>query len=190
MASNMPKPYQAQAALRCGFATPETLISDDPDEVMEFAARHGAVIYKSTSGIRSVVTRLDMGADRGRLGRLRWCPVQFQEFVAGPDVRVHVVGDNVYAALVHSDATDYRYAMQQTGRDATLSPYELGDELAERCVALATDLALPFAGVDLKLASDGRIVCFEVNPSPGFPWYEQETGLPISRAVARWLLDA
>jgi glutathione synthase/RimK-type ligase-like ATP-grasp enzyme len=190
MASNMSKPYQAQFVLQRGFATPETLISDDPDEVHEFAARYDAVIYKSTSGIRSVVTRLDSATDSSRFGRLRWCPVQFQELVRGTDVRVHVVGDEVYAALVDSDAIDYRYARQQTGADARLSPYELPHEWAERCIALAKDLALPFAGIDLKLALDGRIVCFEVNPSPGFPWYEQETGLPISRAVARWLIAA
>jgi glutathione synthase/RimK-type ligase-like ATP-grasp enzyme len=57
-------------------------------------------------------------------------------------------------------------------------------------VALAAALDLPFAGVDLKLAADQRVICFEVNPSPGFSWYESATGLPISRAVARWLLRA
>lgn len=190
MASNMSKPYQARAVLRNGFATPETLISDDPDEVIDFASTHDGVIYKSTSGIRSVVTRFDPVADRGRLGRLRWCPVQFQELVRGPDVRVHVVGDQVYAALVHSDAVDYRYARQQVGCDARLSAHALPDDVAQRCIALAEDLRLPFAGIDLKLADDGRVVCFEVNPSPGFPWYERETGLPISGAVARWLTAA
>jgi ribosomal protein S6-L-glutamate ligase RimK-like protein len=187
MASNMSKPYQAQAVLRHGFATPETLVSDDPDEVLEFARRHGGLVYKSTSGIRSVVTRFDPVADRDRLDRLRWCPVQFQELLRGPDVRVHVVGDEVYPALVHSDAVDYRYAMRQVGADARLSAYRLPDDVAQRCVELATDLDLPFAGIDLKLATDGRVVCFEVNPSPGFPWYEHEAGLPISAAVARWL---
>ena len=190
MGSNMSKPYQAQAVLRHGFATPETLVSDDPDEIAEFASRHGELIYKSTSGIRSVVTRFDPVADRDRLGRLRWCPVQFQERLVGSDVRVHVVGEEVHAALVHSDAVDYRYARQQVGADAQLTAYELPDEVAARCVALATDLELPFAGVDLKLLPDGRVYCFEVNPSPGFPWYENEAGLPISAAVARWLTAA
>jgi glutathione synthase/RimK-type ligase-like ATP-grasp enzyme len=73
------------------------------------------------------------------------------------------------------------------GQDAELSAYDLPDELAERCVALASELDLPFAGVDLKLAQDGRVVCFEVNPSPGYSWYETAAGLPISDALARWL---
>jgi len=67
MASNMSKPYQAHAVLQHGFATPETLISDDPDEIIDFASSHDGVIYKSTSGIRSVVTRFDPVADRNRV---------------------------------------------------------------------------------------------------------------------------
>jgi hypothetical protein len=188
MASNGSKPYQAQVIVRHGFSVPDTLVSTDPEEVLDFAARHEQVIYKSCSGIRSIVTAFDPVADRARLHRLRWCPVQFQERVTGPDVRVHVVGDQTLAAIVDSKAVDYRYARAQVGTDARLRAFRLDDDLAARCVALAAALDLPFAGIDLKLAPDQRVVCFEVNPSPGFSWYESAAGLPISDAVARWLL--
>lgn len=187
MASNTSKPYQAQVVVRHGFDTPRTLVTDDPDEARSFAAEVGQAVYKSTSGVRSIVTAFDPVADGPRLSRLRWCPVQFQERVRGRDVRVHVVGERALAAIVSSDAVDYRYSRRQTGTDARLEPYPLGDDLAARCVTLAADLGLPFAGVDLKLADDGRVVCFEVNPSPGYTWYEQEAGLPISAALADWL---
>lgn len=187
MASNMSKPYQAQLVQAGGFDTPETLVTDDPDAAREFVLAHGGAIYKSVSGVRSIVSVVDLVRDAERLARIRWCPVQFQENVRGRDVRVHVVGDEVYAAIVDSDATDYRYARAQVGQDATLAPYPLPDDVAARCVALARSLDLPFAGVDLKLADDGRVVCFEVNPSPGYPWYETAAGLPISDALARWL---
>lgn len=188
MASNMSKPYQAQLIARHGFYTPATLVTDDPAEALGFVDRHRGAVYKSTSGIRSVVTAFDPVRDTGRLERLRWCPVQFQERLDGPDVRVHVVGERTFAVLVDSTAVDYRYARAQVGTDARLHAHRLDDDLAERCVALAADLGLPFAGVDLKLLPDGRIACFEVNPSPGFSWYESETGLPIAAAVADWLL--
>lgn len=44
------------------------------------------------------------------------------------------------------------------------------------------------AGIDLKLAPDGRVFCLEVNPSPVFSYYEQHTGQPIADAVARLLM--
>jgi glutathione synthase/RimK-type ligase-like ATP-grasp enzyme len=188
MASNTSKPLQAQAVLRHGLATPATLVSDDPEEVLAFAAEYGELVYKSTSGIRSIVAVFDP-ADRDRLARIVWCPVQFQERISGPEVRVHVVAGQVHAALVESDAIDYRYARAQVGHDATLRQFRLPDPIAERCVALAADLGLPFAGIDLRLPPDGRVICFEVNPAPGFSWYECETGMPISHSVARWLDD-
>lgn len=36
------------------------------------------------------------------------------------------------------------------------------------------------------LADDGQTYCFEVNPSPGFSWYEDATSQPIARTLARW----
>ncbi|MEV0990784.1 hypothetical protein [Streptomyces sp. NPDC049949] len=187
MASGMSKPHHAQLIARHGFRTPATLVSDDPDEVLGFVDLHRGAVYKSASGIRSVVTAFDPVRDTGRLERLRWCPVRFQEHLGGPDVRVHVVGDRTFAVRVDSTAVDYRYARDQVGADARLHAHRL-DDVAERCVAPASGLGPPFAGVDLKLLPDGRIARFEVNPAPGFSWYESETGLPIAAAVADWLL--
>jgi glutathione synthase/RimK-type ligase-like ATP-grasp enzyme len=187
MASNNSKPFQAQLIRRCGFEVPETLITNDPDLVREFRARHGSVIYKSLSGVRSIVALLS-DDDDDRLERLHWCPTQFQEFIAGENVRVHVVGRRVFATRVRSDAVDYRYATRQVGTSAELEECELASEWAERCVLVAERLGLPFAGIDLKMAPDGRVYCFEVNPSPGFSYYEFNTGQPIARAVGEYLL--
>jgi glutathione synthase/RimK-type ligase-like ATP-grasp enzyme len=187
MASNNSKPFQAQLIRRCGFEIPETLVTNDPDLAREFRARHGSVIYKSLSGVRSIVSTLN-DDDNGRLDLLRWCPTQFQEFIDGENIRVHVVGRGVFATRVHSDAVDYRYAKQQVGESAELEECDLPTDCAERCVTLAEQLRLPFAGIDLKVRPDGRVYCFEVNPSPGFSYYEANTGQPIARAVAEYLL--
>jgi hypothetical protein len=48
---------------------------------------------------------------------------------------------------------------------------------------------LPLAGIDLRRSRvDGEWYCFEVNPSPGFSYYEEATGLPIGAAIARLLM--
>ena len=185
--SNVSKPYQAQLIQRQGFAIPETLVTNEPDLVRDFLSRHGRVVYKSISGTRSIVQLL-APADLARLDQIRWCPVQFQAYVPGTDVRVHVIGDDVFATAIHSDATDYRYAFRQELDAVRLEAIELPDELAERCVTLARVLQLPFAGIDLRLGPDGKATCFEVNPSPAFTFYELSTGQPIARALARYLL--
>lgn len=184
-ASNASKPYQAQLARTHGFSVPATLVTNIPEQVMAFRAEHRRVVYKSASGVRSIVRELG-DDDLRRLAMIRWCPVQFQEYVPGVDVRVHVIGERVFATKVVSDRTDYRYA-ESEGGSTNLIATTLDDDVAARCIAFAQALELPFAGIDLRLAPNGRVVCFEVNPSPAFSYYEAHTGQPIADAIARYL---
>ena len=190
MASNMSKTYQASIIRQCGFQIPQTLVTNDPERVVEFAAECAKtgdeIIYKSVSGARSIVQTYE-AADRSRLHRIRWCPTQFQRKVKGRDIRVHVVGDQCFAVAVESEATDYRYALRQTGNDAELAAIDIPALLARRCAELALRLNLPFCGIDLRNTPSGDYVCFEVNPSPAYSYYEGRTGVPIARALVHWL---
>jgi glutathione synthase/RimK-type ligase-like ATP-grasp enzyme len=183
--SNSSKPYQAQLIAAHGLRVPETLITNDPEEVLAFRRAHGAVIYKSMSGVRSIVHKLS-DEDIGRLDDITWCPVQFQALVPGHDVRVHVVDRDIHATQIVSDAVDYRYA-KQAGGSAELRAFDLPPEVAERCVELTAALGLSFAGIDLRMGPSGGATCFEVNPSPAYSYYEGNTGQPISRSLARLL---
>lgn len=188
MGSNSSKPFQAQAITRRGFFTPETLITSDPALAREFVAEHQRVVYKSMSGVRSIVRQVD-AEDLRRLELIRSCPVQFQAYVAGRNVRVHTVGGDVFATGITTTATDYRYAHKEPGYSVDLEAVQLSDDLAAQCLALARDLELPFAGIDLKITLDERVYCFEVNPSPAYSYYESHTGQPISAALARYLSE-
>jgi hypothetical protein len=189
MASNTSKPFQAQLIRAAGIGIPDTLITNQPEQVRAFVAEHGSVIYKSISGCRSVVQELDL-SDLDRLDDITWCPVQFQALIDGVDVRVHVIGDDVYATRISSEATDYRYAAMGGGRPAWMTPAVLSDDLTQRCVELTRSLGLVFSGIDLRITNDDRVVCFEVNPCPAFNYFEGNTGQPIARSVARLLAGA
>jgi len=187
MQTNASKPLQAQLIGAAGFAVPETLVTSDPDEVRAFQRQHGRVIFKSTSGVRSIVRELDQPAI-ARLKLLSALPTQFQAYVPGMDVRVHVVGRHAFAAAIDSPAIDYRYAARD-GVEAELTPIDLDEPVAARCIDLARQLELPLAGVDLRRRPDGQYVCFEVNPMPAYTYFEAHTGLPISRALATLLIE-
>jgi hypothetical protein len=188
MASNNSKPYQASSIRSFGFEVPDTLITTDPAAALEFWERHEAVIYKSISSVRSIVSRLTLNAVN-RLKDVKWCPTQFQEYIPGTDIRVHVVGTMVYACEIMSDAEDYRYARQQ-GSTINFRSYDLPDEYADRCRRLTRDMGLLVAGIDLRRTPDGRWYCFEVNPSPGFTFFQEHTNHPIGQAVAELLMDS
>lgn len=185
MATNASKPYQAQIIASVGFDVPPTLVTDDPGALDAFERQHRSLVYKSTSAVRSIVRPFDSAA-RQRVGSLRWLPVQFQRREPGHDVRVHVVGTRLLAARATTDAVDYRYAGRD-GQEVSLAAVDLGDDVACRCLALSQRLGLPFCGIDLMQRPDGSWVCFEVNPSPGYSWYAEATGLPIADALVQWL---
>ena len=183
--SNSSKPYQAQLIRRHGLLVPETLITNDPDAVLAFRREQGQIIYKSMSGVRSIVKAFD-DEDAKRLEHIRWCPVQFQALVPGFDMRVHVIGRDVHATEIRSDVTDYRYASKMGGT-TTLCASEISADLTERCIALTASLGLAFSGIDLRIGPDGSATCFEVNPSPAYSYYEANTGQPIAVSLARHL---
>ncbi|MEU3620128.1 glutathione synthase [Streptomyces sp. NPDC006872] len=186
MAGNSSKPRQSVTIRAHGFRVPDTLVTTDADAVRAFAADRERVVYKSVSGVRSVVSRLR--PDDERLDDLAWCPTQFQEYVPGVDYRVHVVGDDVFCSRIESAADDYRYAARQ-GAEVSLEPACLPDDLPDRCRELAAGTGLRLAGIDLRRTPEGAWYCFEVNPSPAFTFYDRH-GQGIAGTVARLLHEA
>jgi glutathione synthase/RimK-type ligase-like ATP-grasp enzyme len=187
MESNNSKPFQLRLISKHGFEIPKTLITTDPQVVREFWTKHGDVVYKSISGVRSIVGRLT-SAHIDRLPLIRWCPTQFQEYIPGKDYRVHVVGREVFASEITSAADDYRYAHRH-GTTVNIRPYVMPFDVAERCRAITVALGLQVAGIDLRQRPDGRWYCFEVNPSPAFSYYQNATDQLIDVAIAQLLVS-
>jgi len=188
MASNTSKPYQASLIAAHGFLVPDTLITTDPDAVTEFWQQHGEIVYKSVSGVRSIVKKMT-SEERNRIDDLRWCPTQFQQFIEGTDYRIHVVGEDTFASQIVSGAADYRYARSQ-GADLQITPTRLSEDVLTSCHRLAHSLRLPVAGIDLRRTTQGAWYCFEVNPSPGFTFYDTSGQQLIARAIVRLLSQA
>ncbi len=184
---NTSKPFQAALLRAQGFDIPETLVTTDPQAAREFREKHGEVIYKSISSQRSIVSRL--GAEQlSHLDDISWCPTQFQQYIPGNDYRVHVVGDEVFACEIVSDADDYRFASGADER-VELRAFELAEEMAGKCRRLAGALGLAVAGIDLRRTPDGSWFCFEANPVAGFTYYQAASNHRIDDAIARLLVN-
>jgi glutathione synthase/RimK-type ligase-like ATP-grasp enzyme len=188
MASNNSKPYQTSLIEAAGLRVPETLVTTDAEAAIQFWERHGHIIYKSLSGVRSIVSRITP-EHRSRLAEIANCPTQFQQFVPGNDWRVHVVGKELFACEIVSAADDYRYAAR-SGDSVQFLPRELPDELGRGCFRVSEALRLPLCGIDLRRTPQGEWFCFEVNPSPGYSFYESATGHRISESISHFLSSA
>ncbi len=172
--SNHSKPWQSRAVAAAGLAVAETLLTTDPAAAAAFAARHGRVVVKSVSGIRSIVRTVGPDDD---FGAVRWCPTQLQRFVAGVEHRVHVVGERLFVHRIRSEAVDYRYG------GFSIEQVDLPAEVAARCLVLARALGLELAGIDLRFGSDGRWYCWEANTSPAYTTFDGPDRA-IARAIA------
>ena len=185
MGSNASKPYQAQIIEKTGFMIPPTLITSDPRMVREFLQRYRHVVFKSISGARSIVKTLS-DVRLLHLDRVRMLPTQFQAFVPGTNIRVHVTGDEVFATEMRSAAIDYRYP-SSAGEEVEMAAVTLPEEIEMRCLDLSLDLDLPLAGIDLKVTRGGEYYCFEVNPMPAYSYFQEGSGQEIAGGIVRYL---
>jgi len=197
------KLYQLRAAGRLGFAVPRTLVTNAPDEFLDFYDEcDGQVVAKSLYSMSATrdgeeVKPYTFALDRrgARAYRsIRYAPAIFQERVAKRlELRVTVVGRRVFAAAIGSqDASsrlkgDWRhYPEFEISR--VFSEYHLPAGVEARCIDLVADLGLCFGAIDLILTPDGEYVFLEVNPNGQWAFVELLTGLPIADAIADMLI--
>ena len=185
MGSNMSKPYQAQLIKEVGFKIPATCITTDKTWMQQFQQKYPSLIYKSVSSVRSIVKEL-RPADEKILDKIQYLATQFQQKLIGTNIRVHVIGDVLFATKIETTVTDYRYARREN-KTAELSTFKLPQKIEKSCFLLSQQLGLTLCGIDLFLTSENEYYCFEVNPSPGYSFYQNNTGQDISGAIAKWL---
>ena len=172
---NGSKPLHELSLSQAGFRVPASITSSSPQRLRAFAGA-GPTLVKAVSGVRAT-SRLVSAADLAGFEPGQG-PVHLQRYVAGRDVRAHVVGDRVHAEEIVSGAVDYR-----TDRDAEFTPHELPGPLAEQVVRHTAGLGMAFAGWDFKLAGDGAYWCLEVNPMPAYDWYDRRLDGAISASL-------
>jgi glutathione synthase/RimK-type ligase-like ATP-grasp enzyme len=183
------KPRQLALAERIGLRVPATLVTNDPRRARAFLAKRRKAVHKTLHGLGETwrPTRLVQPADRARLDALRWAPVVFQEYVPGVDVRVTVVGDQLFATEIDVRRTRSPEDFRPVWREAPVAPCELPEGVARRLRALVSELDLRFAAIDLRRRDDGEHLFLEANPSGQWLFLEERTGQPITEAVARLL---
>src|SRR5262249_27135602 len=85
-------------------------------------------------------------------------------------------------------SVDYRYAARE-GNAAALRVTHLPPDVEDKCRILTARLGLGFSGIDLKRTPEGEWFCFEVNTSPGYSYFQEQTDQPISDALVAHLAD-
>ena len=184
------KLYQLRIAQEVGLRIPESTITNDPGAARVFIDRRGYrdVIYKSFSAMEDQwrETRLLKEDELSLVDNVSYAPVIFQQYIpAAYDVRLTVIGDQLFPAAIHSQDTDYPVDCRMDLENAAVEPIELPKKVCDKVRALMRRLGLVYGAIDLRLNSDNdEYVFLEINPAGQWLFIEERTGQPIGKALA------
>jgi len=201
----MLKAPQLAAAMDCGLAIPESLFSNDPDDIRHFYAAHRdtGVIFKlciqthwheQATGARHALYTTELRAEDLRDDEaLYHCPAIYQRKVEKAyELRVTCMDQVCYAARLDSQTRAKTRMDWRADLAKPLMPtrVELPRDVEERCLALMRTLGLAFGCIDLIVTPAGEHVFLEVNEMGQFLWVEmREPACPLLRAFATLLTE-
>lgn len=120
-------------------------------------------------------------------------PMIFQQYIEPAyELRVTVVGKKIFTARVsgkdidgQSGFRDWRYAHINETFKAEVAT--LDQATKEACIRLTQKFGLNFGAIDLIVDKKGKVWFLEINPNGQWGFIENETGLPIGKALAELL---
>lgn len=188
------KPYQLALARRLGIPFPETLMTNDPARARDFIAANGPgmTVFKTFVATPEHwrETRVVGETEMQQLDSLRHAPTIFQRRVhdAVSDLRITVIGDEIFATEIGKlpglYAHDYRLHMDKLNFRAV----ELDEEWQANIRRLMSALGLVYGAIDLMRRADGTMEFLEINPAGEWMFVSEQTGQPITRAMANLLI--
>ncbi|MEU5284700.1 ATP-grasp ribosomal peptide maturase [Streptomyces sp. NPDC020755] len=184
------KPAQLAVAQRLGLTVPPTLVTNDPDEARSFVDSHDQAIFKTLrwtpyqrggvplTGWADPVLATEIDE------RVAVAPHLFQAVVnKAADLRVLVVGRQVFAVRIESGMLDWR-------KDYSALSYrvvDLPDRVEKALLTYLDHFELASGSFDFAVDKTGGLWWLELNPNGQWGWLEESTGLPMSTAFAELL---
>jgi glutathione synthase/RimK-type ligase-like ATP-grasp enzyme len=162
-------------------AIPNTYVTND-EELIRSCARNPSVVKPVAGGdycypLEKVVSQVEL-----RDGCTA-TPAIVQSRLVPPEVRMYVIGAEAFAFEVQSPSLDYRVRQDASVRLLPQPPAEL-----EQLRALMDELGLDFGAADFKTDSaTGQLKFLELNNSPMFSRFNDETGGRLAEAIVREL---
>jgi glutathione synthase/RimK-type ligase-like ATP-grasp enzyme len=196
------KVLQLSVAKESGFEIPDTLLSNDPEVVHDFYARHNKrVIFKgfnpagwvkSDGGSVIMKTSLLTDAVFDDKNSIKQCPGIFQALINKKfEVRVTVMGNSAVSARLDSQKSgaciDWRYDVDQS--ELPISMHKLPDDVEAKCIAVCKKLGLEFGCIDLIFNDKNEYVFLEVNQAGQFLWKEgNDSEIPVLNLFCNFLV--
>jgi RimK-like ATP-grasp domain len=194
------KGLQLKVASDIGFEIPPTLITNSPEDAIDFYNQHKGQIISKIAGPNQLrklrddfarYTELVTPQDLIYTHALQYCPIIFQAHVPKLiELRITVVGKTVLAAEIHSQNSKHAQ-LDWRRHDFSNTHYwthKLPQDVAEKCIELTEALGLCYGAIDMILTPEKKYIFVEINPNGQYLWIEKATGLPISDSICDLLI--
>lgn len=193
------KIYQLLLAKEIGFIIPDSLVTSEPEEALNFYKKHqGQCIIKPIkSGLieggseEGVIFTTQVTLDQQNASRISSCPVYLQTLIKKQaDIRVTVVGDELFAAMIHSQqAEDSIIDWRKANKPLPHTVFDLPENIKQKCIALTKRLDLNYGAIDFILDISGSLIFLEINPNGQWAWIESRLHLKISDGITKLLTE-
>jgi hypothetical protein len=165
----------------------------DPAWLRRFARRGPVVNGPSVMEAARRATVFTHLLDEADLADLRGVEItahRFQRWVAkGYEVRVVVVGEDVFAAGIHAGSAETRMDRRAGYCDLAYSRPDLPDDVRRGLLRYCREFGLGYGAFDLVVTPDDGWVFLECDASGRYGWIEDATGAPITASIADLLVE-
>jgi len=192
------KIFQLLLAKEIGFDIPNSIISNIPSEVHAFYKQNNdsCIIKPIKSGLvegveeEGVIFTNKVHINDRNIDRIKSCPTYLQNLIPKRgDVRVTIVGNIIFAALIHSqESAESQIDWRKSPVPLKHTRVELPKEINQKCLQLVQKLGLVFAAIDFILDKNNNYIFLEINPNGQWAWVEKQLNFKISDEITN-LLD-
>lgn len=195
---------QLKYAQRIGMKIPQTLVSNHPELILDFARKIGGpVLIKSFDQLvvdrddkdgpvdlgfyASLASLEDLVANQHDLQR---APLIFQEYVPKRrEWRIVSIGKKLFAAAIYSQErgdtiVDYRQNIEA----CRMEPMSLPSQVESSIHEMNACFNLKMAHYDFIETTDGDFYFLEVNPGGQWGWLQERLNFPIAQQLIKQLM--
>ena len=191
------KPTQLFIAQKLGFNIPKTVISNNPNDILELFDNEARVIYKTLSSFiippdeiiyTNEIYKKDIEECREQISL---APGIYQEFINKQyELRITLVGHKIFAVKIDSQKTSHTKVDWR--RDQLQDMYEfvkLDKNFESMIHKLHKKLGLFYGAYDFVVDNRDKYFFLECNPGGQWLWLENALNLPISKEIASALAE-
>lgn len=192
------KLLQLKLAKSAGLLVPDTLITNDPEELIEFCQKQGGSIavkavrsriFQESNGdaIGIYTNKISIDYIKKHSSDIVFAPLMAQKYIEKKlEFRVTVVGQDIFTCAIHSQDSELtkedwrRYDFENVKHES----YDMPEHVKNSILRFMRLCNLTFGAIDMILTPEGEYVFLEINASGQYIWIENLTKLPISKAIA------